>query len=333
VESSHDPGVTRARQRADALASSAPRPATTTGGRSIRLGTASWTDPTLLAPGAFYPDDAVTPRARLAYYASRFPLVEVDSTYYALPKPAVVENWAKMPLGDFVFNAKAFAWMTGHATETQRLPRALREALPAEVASRPRLYPKDVPHEIRDEAWRLFVEAFRPLHDAGKLGAVLLQYPSWVRPSVQAARMFARARERLGDFAIAVEFRHGDWLAPAQSARTMAMLKEHDMSYVIVDQPQGLPTSVPAVVAVTSPRLAVLRMHGRRRETWEKRGVSVLERFRYLYNESELQGWVPKVIELTGEAEQVHVVFNNCYGNYGTTNALEMGVLVASALT
>ena len=105
------------------------------------------------------------------------------------------------------------------------------------------------------------------------------------------------------------------------------------MSYVIVDQPQGLPTSVPAAVSVTSARLAVLRMHGRRRETWEKRGVSVLERFRYLYDESELQGWVPKVIELTGEAEQVHVVFNNCYGNYGTTNALEMGVLVADALS
>ena len=69
-------------------------------------------------------------------------------------------------------------------------------------------------------------------------------------------------------------------------------------------------------------------MHGHRADTWEKPGTPVVERFRYLYDERELTRWVPKVVEIAGEAEQVHVVFNNCYGNYGTTNALEMASLV-----
>ena len=109
------------------------------------------------------------------------------------------------------------------------------------------------------------------------------------------------------------------------------MLRENEMSYVVVDEPQGLPSSVPPEVAVTTPRLAVVRLHGRRADTWAKRGATVLEKFRYLYEENELQPWVPKIVEIAGESEQVHVVFNNCYGNYGTTNALEMARLVARA--
>jgi uncharacterized protein YecE (DUF72 family) len=140
--------------------------------------------------------------------------------------------------------------------------------------------------------------------------------------------MLARARRRLGELPIAVEFRHGDWLAPAHRARTLAMLRENQMSYVIVDEPQGFASSVPPEIAVTSSNLAVVRMHGRRGETWEKPGTPVLERFRYLYDEPELKPWVPKIEEIAGESEQVHVVFNNCYGNYGTTNALEMAKLV-----
>jgi uncharacterized protein YecE (DUF72 family) len=140
--------------------------------------------------------------------------------------------------------------------------------------------------------------------------------------------MVQRLRERLGDLPVAVEFRHRDWLGPAYRERTLALLREHDMSYVIVDEPQGLESSVPPEVAVTSPRLAVIRMHGRRGETWEKPGATVLEKFRYLYDSAELADWVPRIEQAAEAAEQVHVVFNNCYGNYGTTNALEMGALL-----
>jgi len=141
--------------------------------------------------------------------------------------------------------------------------------------------------------------------------------------------MLARTRRRLDNLPIAVEFRHGEWLAPRQRERTLALLRDYGMSYVVVDEPQGFASSVPPEAAVTSPRLAVVRLHGRRGETWDKRGTPVLERFRYLYDERELAPWVPKILEIAGKSEQVHVVFNNCYGNYGTTNALELSRLVA----
>jgi len=323
----HDPGIAAARARADEIEHSAST-FLRAGSACIRFGTASWTDPTLIAPGVFYPNRATTAESRLRYYSSVFSVVEVDSTYYALPTRRVAELWVERTPNDFVFDVKAFGWMTGHATETQRLPRLLQDALPNGVAEKKRLYAKDVPHEVRDEAWRIFADAILPLHEAGKLGAVFLQYPSWVRPAQHSAEMLARARRRLGDLPIAVEFRHSDWLSAANRERTFALLRDGGMSYVIVDEPQGFASSVPPDTVVTSTRLAVLRLHGRRGETWEKRGTSVLERFRYLYDDQELSRWVPKIIEIAGESEQVHVVFNNCYGNYGTTNALEMARLV-----
>jgi uncharacterized protein YecE (DUF72 family) len=328
--SAHDPGTETARARAEELDVSTPA-LVRLGGTPVRFGTASWTDPTILAPGVFYPEGVTTPEARLKYYARLFPMVEVDSSYYALPTPRMAELWVERTPDDFVFDVKAFGWMTGHATDAQRLPRSLKDALPNELLTKKRLYAKDVPHEIRDEAWRLFVEAVRPLHEAGKLGAVFLQYPSWVRPAAHSPEMLARARRRLGDLPIAVEFRHGDWMSASLREKTLALLRANEMSYVVVDEPQGFASSVPPYAAVTAPRLAVVRMHGRRAETWEKPGTPAVERFRYLYDERELTPWVPKIVEVAGEAEQVHVVFNNCYGNYGTTNALEMSSLVRDA--
>lgn len=326
----HDPGTDAARARVEG-ADRPKRALARIGGTEIRFGTASWTDPSLLAPGVFYPDRINTPEARLKYYASIFSVVEVDSSYYALPTPRMAELWVDRTPDDFVFDIKAFGWMTGHAADTERLPRSLKEALPNDLASRKRLYAKDVPRDIREEAWRLFADAVRPLHEAQKLGAVFLQYPSWVRPAEHSAEVLARARRRLGDLPIAVEFRHGEWLSTKVRERTLALLRDNGMSYVIVDEPQGFASSVPPETAITSRRLAVVRLHGRRGETWEKPGTPVLERFRYLYGEEELQPWVPKLVEIAGESEQVHVVFNNCYGNYGTTNALEMSGLVQNA--
>ena len=325
----HDPGVAAARARAEQVAA-ARETLVRIGGTSVRLGTASWTDPTLVAPGVFYPEGVTSAEARLRYYATRFSMVEADSPYYALPARRMTELWVERTPAEFAFDVKAFGWMTGHAADTARLPRGLRDALPSKLAEKKRLYPKEVPRELLDEAWRLFADAVQPLYASGKLGAIFLQYPSWVRPSSHAPRMLARARARLGELPAAVEFRHGDWLAPSLRERTFALLRDHGMSYVVVDEPQGFASSVPPDVAVTTPRLAVVRLHGHRAETWERRGIPVVERFRYLYDREQLTPWVPKLVEIAGEAEHVHVVFNNCYGNYGTTNALEMRALVAS---
>jgi len=117
--------------------------------------------------------------------------------------------------------------MTGHATEIVRLPRSIRDALPPALASTPRVYAKDLPLELRDEVWRQFRAGVQPLHDTGKLGAVLLQFAPWIRPARNTPAMFARAREQLGDLPVAVEFRHPSWLEPERRERLWDELRDH----------------------------------------------------------------------------------------------------------
>ena len=87
------------------------------------------------------------------------------------------------------------------------------------------------------------------------------------------------------------------------------------------------------MTAVTTPDLAIVRMHGRRSDQWERRGASVADKYRYLYDREQLEAWAPRVAEVAGQAKQTRVVFNNCYGNYGTTNALEFTELLAESPT
>jgi uncharacterized protein YecE (DUF72 family) len=232
--------------------------------------------------------------------------------------------WVERTPGDFVFDVKAHALMTGHPTEVARLPKVLREALPSDVATKGRVYPKDLPPEVYDAVWGGFVDAMGPLAGAGKLGAVLLQYPRWFVPGARSRDEILEARDRLEGLPFSVEFRNRRWFAPGLAERTIRFLEEHRIPFVMVDEPQGLQSSVPPVTAVTSPELAIVRLHGRRGDTWEKRGVTVAEKYRYLYDQEEIDAWVPKVEEAARQAKQTHVVFNNCYANYGTTNALEL---------
>jgi uncharacterized protein YecE (DUF72 family) len=295
----------------------------------VRIGTASWTDPTMTAPGVFYPPDATTAEDRLRFYADQFPIVEVDATYYALPNRRMGEVWLERTPPDFTFDIKAHALMTGQPSEVKRLPKELREELPVEVLDKKRVYGRDLPAEIYDAIWEQFLDALKPLHSAGKLGAVFLQYPRWFFPSNQSRDAIVEARERLGDVPMAVEFRHGSWFNEKNADRTIRFLEKYEIPFVMVDEPQTR-TSLPPVMAVTSPRLAVIRFHGRRVETWEAKGIPVVERFRYLYDEKELGEWVPRVREAAAAARDVHVLMNNCYANYGTTNARELAALLQS---
>ena len=193
----HDPGTIRAKARADSHSFSRRF---TIGSTDVRVGTAGWTDRTLTARGVFYPDDAKTPEDRLRYYASRFALVEADMGFYAIPDRALTERWVERTPDDFVFDVKAHALMTGHATDVARLPRVIRDELPPDLG--PRVYAKDLPVEIQDEVWRLFRDAMAPLHESGRLGAILLQFAPWVLPNKETPAMLARAREQLGDLPV-----------------------------------------------------------------------------------------------------------------------------------
>jgi uncharacterized protein YecE (DUF72 family) len=298
-------------------------------GAEVRVGTASWTDKTLTTKGVFYPAGVSTPEGRLRYYASRFPLVEADMGFYAIPDRATTERWVERTPDDFVFNVKANALMTGHATEVARLPRLIRDELPADVPAR--IYAKDLSPELRDAVWRLFADAMQPLADANKLGTILLQFAPWIRPSKHTPSMFRRIRERLPELPIAVEFRHPSWLDPKLRERLWALLRELDMTYVIADTPPDTKTSLPRVPAITTRKLGLVRLHGHRSELWGARDALVAEKYRYLYDRGELEEWLDVILDLCEQTEQLHVVFNNCYANYGTTNALEMIDLLEKA--
>ncbi len=337
LDTAHDPGPDAARARLEAagLEAAATEPLVLPSGHRIRIGTASWTDPTMTASGVFYPSDASTAEDRLGFYASRFPVVEVDATYYALPTRRLSELWVERTPPDFVFDVKAHALLTGQPAETRRLPKAIRDALPGDVAAKPRLYAKDLPEELRSEVWREFADGLAPLAEAGQLGAVFLQYPRWFFTSSANRDAIREARAALGPYGlrVAVEFRNATWFNEKNLERTLGFLADEQIPLVMVDGPQGFKSSVPPIVATTSPDLAIVRFHGRRSATWEAmEGRPTVERFRYLYDRSELEPWVPRVTEAAASAEDTHVLMNNCYANYGSTNARELAALLEREL-
>jgi len=334
-DTSHDPGPDAAAATYHGPSDAAAQPIETPKGGTIRIGTASWTDPTMTAAGVFYPTGVDTAEERLQYYASRFPVVEVDATYYSLPSRRTSELWVERTPPDFTFDIKAHALMTGQPTETKRLPKDLRTALPPEIGEKARIYAKDLPDDLRDDVWAWFADGLEPLAEAGQLGSILLQYPRWFFTSSENRDTIEEAAGRLREAGMtpAVEFRNGTWFNEKNIERTLKFLTDRNIALVMVDEPQGFKSSVPAVVATTSPQLAVVRFHGRRAETWEARNIKTVERFRYLYDDTELDEWVPRVREAAGQVEQTHVLFNNCYANYGATNAMQFAQLMNDLAT
>ena len=345
----HDPGASCARQRAIDARAAGVRDVVTRAVAvnevPVRIGTASWTDPTLLQRGVFYPEGVSTAEERLRFYSARYPLVEVDATYYVPPTRAMATAWASRTPDDFVFDVKAYALMTGHAAETKRMPDWLRRQLPRSMASDARVYARDLPASVVDDVWARFMAALAPLDAVGKLGPVLLQFPRWFTPSRTSADALRAARTRLGDAAAAVEFRNPEWVTGRIAARTVALLEELQFTYVCVDAPPGTDSSMPPVTPITTPGLAVVRLHGRRSAAWEATHQVVSERYRYLYDGPQLTEWTARIGDLAtrvsspragssglpdmAHARQgVHVVFNNCHANYGTANADEITALL-----
>jgi uncharacterized protein YecE (DUF72 family) len=287
----------------------------------ILVGTASWTDKTLIESGRFYPRTATSAEARLRYYATQFPLVEIDSTYYALPAERAAELWAERTPPHFVFNVKAFRLFTGHPAQPSALPADVRPETKKETA---RLYYQDLPEELRGELWQRFRAGIEPLRRSGKLGAVLLQFAPWFVFGRERLAHIEHCAEMLAGLPLAVEFRNKSWFGDKTRSRTLAFEREHGLAHVVVDEPQGFPSSVPQVWEVTNPELALLRLHGRNAETWAKKGLaSAAERFDYLYSAEELEALAPPVTALVTGARRVHVLFNNCHGDKAQRNAAQ----------
>lgn len=293
----------------------------------ILVGITSWTEPTLIESGRFYPEWATSAEARLRFYASQFPIVEVDSTYYALPSENTAGLWVVRTPEKFIFDIKAFRLFTQHPASPSSFPRDIRDALPEHLRAKTNLYVRELPGEVTDELWKRFESALLPLGSAGKLGVVLFQFPPWFYPGNEQRDYILSCKSRLPQYRIAVEFRHNSWVSGKNLERTMTFLKDGNLPYVCVDEPQGLDSSVQPIAEATSD-IALVRFHGRNRVMWEKKGVSTADRFNYLYNEGELREWAPKIKELADKTRQMHVLFNNCYEDKSVTNALQIKLML-----
>lgn len=258
----------------------------------ILVGTSSWTD-----HEGFYPP-GLEARERLRFYARYFPIVEVNSTYYAIPSRRVVQGWVERTPPGFVFDVKPPRQLTA----TPEQPGGEAPVRDADIAKR-------------------FLDALEPLVESGKLGAITFQFPPSYRNTEEHREYLRLLPELFPGLMLSVEFRRRDWLDARHREDTLALLREAGLAYTMVDEPQVGVGCVPPVYAVTNPRLAVIRFHGRNAETWYRFTGKTGERFNWEYRPEELQEWVPKIQRAGQEAEAVHIFFNTNYGNQGPRNA------------
>lgn len=294
----------------------------------VVVGTCSWTDKTMVE--RWYPQGVSSAEERLRYYAARFDTVEVDSSFYGIPKVEYARNWASRTPESFTFHVKAFGMMTGHEVDERALHPDLADAgYNYEITTRGRV--RNAPERMVEHAFELFVQSIEPLVTAGKMGGVLMQYPPWFTAADKHHRLrnmatIERDAALLAPLDVFVEFRHASWLSESNLHQTMRFLADKGLTYVAVDAPQ-VGSALPPVVAATAP-LGYVRMHGRNTGTWDARTASAADRFDYVYNADELAEWVPRVSELADRTERTWVMFNNCKYDYAPRNARELAAML-----
>lgn len=266
----------------------------------------------------------MTAAERLAFYASHFPTVEVDSSYYAILSEDVARLWVERTPPGFIFNVKAFAWLTQHAADAGRLPAAIKDALPGELKSSQRI--NHPPADVLTLAFQMFWSSLMPLRGAGRMGVVLFQLPPYLTWRQSNLNYLAALPQRLPGAAIAVEFRHPSWTeTPRRQKEVLQFLQDHGLGYVCVDAP--VKSGLLPMLATTAD-YAYVRFHGRNDETWFKRNLTPAERFKYLYAERELAEWSGRLKQLTG-VRRAFAIFNNCYSNFGVMNATTMNEMLS----
>ncbi|GAA3167708.1 DUF72 domain-containing protein [Streptomyces virens] len=268
----------------------------------------------------WYPRGRRDAEGRLRHYASRLPLVEVDSAYYALPGRRNSELWVARTPDGFRFDVKAFSLLTGHPTRPGALPPDLRTR---HADGTRRREPADP--ALLDEVWRRFAEGIGPLREAGRLGTVLFQFPPWFAPGPRAERTLEDCVRRAAGWPLAVEFRHPAWWAAERADDTRALLTGLGATAVGVDTVQGTTGSLPPVVPVSRPGLAVVRFHGRS-AAWGR--GSKEDRFHHDYDVTELAAWVPRLRRAARQTDTLHVLFNNCCADAAVRAAESMRELL-----
>jgi uncharacterized protein YecE (DUF72 family) len=273
----------------------------------IAVGTSSWADPGFVEE--WYPPD-VPARERLPWYAQHFDAVEVNSTFYAVPAVSTVERWAEQTPDGFTFDVKLHKLLSRHSAKLDSLPKDLRER--AETTGRGRVV---LDAKLQDALADAVLEATEPLAAAGKLASFLLQLSPGFAPRCNELDELAPLIERLHPHPVAIELRRNSWVREKRREQTLKWMEDHGATWVCVDVPESDHLTVmPPLDAVTNPRLAYLRAHGRNAEGYI-RGRSVAERFAWRYSDEELVEIRGRVQELASQAESVRVMFNNNRGS------------------
>ncbi|MDX6696943.1 MAG: hypothetical protein QOE65_340 [Solirubrobacteraceae bacterium] len=286
----------------------------------IVVGTSSWADPGFVAE--WYPK-GMAARDRLAWYAERFEMVELNSSFYAIPDPATVERWAQVTPAGFTFHVKLHRLLSRHAAPADSLPPELRAQAEVDRRGRVRLTP-----EIEAATLDATLAAVEPLQRAGKLGAFLLQLTPGFSPKQHSLEELDPVIDRLAPHPVAVELRNRNWTREDVLPEALAHLSEHDAAWVGVDAPRAEHfTIMPPVDAVTDDRLAYLRAHGRNADGYLS-GRSVAERFGWEYSDEELEEIAGRARELAGTASIVNIAFNNNRGADAPTSARRMRELL-----
>ena len=288
----------------------------------IYYGSCSWTEKSLIKSREFYPKGVNTAEERLRYYSSTFDVVEVDSSYYAIPSIEMVSRWAERTPPGFLFHIKAYALLTGHSADLKTIPPEVRDTLSADSLKRDRIALRD--KKSLQTAFRLFKKALNPLAETDKAGVVVFQYPPYFACEPRNLEYILFCRDMMKAFRIGVEFRHGSWLTPDRRDGVFSFLRENEITYITADEPgYGNLSTVPFIPRATTD-IAYFRLHGRNKETWLKKGIETSLRYDYLYSDEELKSFVPSLMEIDSVAAKTFVMFNNCHLGYSMKNALRL---------
>jgi uncharacterized protein YecE (DUF72 family) len=281
----------------------------------IRVGTSSWADPGFVKE--WYPPK-LPAKERLRWYAQHFELVELNSSFYAVPDRNTVHGWVGVTPPGFTFDVKAHRALSRHSAPVDSLPPDLREL-------------HGTPELERPLADRL-VEDTQPLRDAGKFGTYLLQLTPAFSPRRHRLEELDTVVEVLGPHGLAVELRNRNWVEGNRREPTLDWYADRDVTFVGVDAPPADNFQImPPIDAVTNPRIAYLRAHGRNTHGYLT-GKSVAERFAWQYTDDELGEIAERARTLAESAGEVHVAFNNNRGDDAPTAAQRFRALLGQAV-
>ncbi|GKV66630.1 MULTISPECIES: DUF72 domain-containing protein [unclassified Sporosarcina] len=265
----------------------------------IHIGLTGWGD----HPSLY--NEKTAANKKLVDYSRHFPIVELDSTFYAIQSEKMMKKWTEETPADFQFIVKAYQGITGH----QR---------------------GKLPYESEEEMFSLFKLSMTSFAEAGKLAMVLVQFPPWFDCQKENVDRIRYVHEQLQPLPIAVEFRHQSWYTPAYRQKTLDFLQSLNIIHVVCDEPQVGDGSVPLVPVATDSKV-LLRLHGRNDSGWvnTQRDSKAWRKVRYLYDysEKELQGMSEIVSSLEQQAEEVFVIFNNNSGQHAAKNAKQFAEL------